>query len=682
MSDIASAERRDADISSLIASVNDAASRAATYWISFLTFMAYLTMTVGAVTHEMLLKASPIKLPLLNVELPLVGFFVIAPIFFLLFHFYLFLTISMVIRKAFALQRVLEGQFPDDPAAQDLQRQRLDTFMVLQHICGPSDARSGTTGRLLRFVTLITLILVPIILLIQIQLTFLPYHHTWVTWVHRIAVLVDLRFAWIFWRSISTGEGQIVVPESHLTWHKLRHPFAPMKLAYRKNQFGLLASLIVFFASFVAISHKGEWVGRIPVGVDGMTVSDIFLHGRIDMVAGRPRTWFSNVLVVPHAKIIPDNDWKPNSNYPTLSLRGRDLRGAVLIGSDLRGVDFTGANLNDARLDRAVLTRARFGCSSLQERPNLLNWPEDECTWMQRASFFRAEMQEVELTNTRAQGAILLSSNLQGANMEGTLLEGAVLIEAQLQGARLTGVELSNTNLSSAKLVGAHIKATRFDGALIDDTLFDLAYIEDSLLEGSRGVPGHPEGHGTLDSRVDLPPEYKHRTSGFYLAQIDGQYKRKADLKSFDRESAKRIRGEILELLRPDDQAKYIRIVDRSTGEPETKWNVVKDVKTSDESDEQYRLNRNNYIEQVLCGANSAPYVTRGIIENEVIKLIVLPLQVDWLVKLLNPNECPGAKELQPIHVQLLDGALRSAKFTHAAKPQATVLKIQRQKVR
>src|SRR5260370_38262916 len=87
------------DLSGLEGAVNDASSRAASLWLAFLMFMSYLTMTVGAVTHEALLKQTPIKLPVLNVELPLVGFFWIAPLFFLLFHLYLFLQLVILVRK-------------------------------------------------------------------------------------------------------------------------------------------------------------------------------------------------------------------------------------------------------------------------------------------------------------------------------------------------------------------------------------------------------------------------------------------------------------------------------------------------------------------------------------------------------------------------------------------------------
>ena len=35
-------------------------------------------------------------------------------------------------------------------------------------------------------------------------------------------------------------------------------------------------------------------------------ISDVILHGPIDMVEGKPRAWFSNVLVVPNKKLIDD----------------------------------------------------------------------------------------------------------------------------------------------------------------------------------------------------------------------------------------------------------------------------------------------------------------------------------------------------------------------------------------
>jgi hypothetical protein len=129
------------DLSSLQSAVNDASSRAAALWLSFLTFMAYLTMTVGAVTHETLLKQKPIELPVLNVSLPLVGSFWIAPLFFLLFHFYLFLQLVILVRKVASFDTNLRMTVATEQD-QEEYRKRLDSFLIVQFLCGAQEERT------------------------------------------------------------------------------------------------------------------------------------------------------------------------------------------------------------------------------------------------------------------------------------------------------------------------------------------------------------------------------------------------------------------------------------------------------------------------------------------------------------------------------------------------------------
>ena len=54
--------------------LDDAAGMSRNLWLAFLTFGTYLVIAVSSVTHRDLLLETPIKLPLLNVELPLVAF--------------------------------------------------------------------------------------------------------------------------------------------------------------------------------------------------------------------------------------------------------------------------------------------------------------------------------------------------------------------------------------------------------------------------------------------------------------------------------------------------------------------------------------------------------------------------------------------------------------------------------
>src|ERR1700720_784958 len=87
--------------------VNDAAGRVGALWLSFITLIAYLLIAVGAVTHRDLLLEKALKLPLLNVDLPLIGFFAAAPFFFILFHFYVFLQFQGLARKLLVYDALL-----------------------------------------------------------------------------------------------------------------------------------------------------------------------------------------------------------------------------------------------------------------------------------------------------------------------------------------------------------------------------------------------------------------------------------------------------------------------------------------------------------------------------------------------------------------------------------------------
>src|SRR3954447_23044887 len=81
------------DLGALEKALNDAAGKASVLWTTFVTFELYLAIAFGAVTHRQLFLEEAIKLPLLNVDLPLVAFFAVAPTVLVIFHFYVFLQL-------------------------------------------------------------------------------------------------------------------------------------------------------------------------------------------------------------------------------------------------------------------------------------------------------------------------------------------------------------------------------------------------------------------------------------------------------------------------------------------------------------------------------------------------------------------------------------------------------------
>jgi tetratricopeptide (TPR) repeat protein len=90
------------DVAALERSLNGSSTRASTIWVSFLIFALYLVIAAGTVSHRQLLLQDPVTLPVLNIGLPLYGFFFLPPILFVIFHAYLLLQVLLLGRTAAA----------------------------------------------------------------------------------------------------------------------------------------------------------------------------------------------------------------------------------------------------------------------------------------------------------------------------------------------------------------------------------------------------------------------------------------------------------------------------------------------------------------------------------------------------------------------------------------------------
>src|SRR5258708_6292709 len=123
------------DVEALEKSVNDSAVRVSTIWVSFIVFGLYLVVAAANLTHRQLLFDDPIKLPVLNVDLPLVGFSFVAPVLFVLFHAYVLIQVLLLSRTAAAYNEALRRTIlvASDRA---LVRQRLANTLFAQMLAG------------------------------------------------------------------------------------------------------------------------------------------------------------------------------------------------------------------------------------------------------------------------------------------------------------------------------------------------------------------------------------------------------------------------------------------------------------------------------------------------------------------------------------------------------------------
>src|SRR5436190_138689 len=98
------------NLDSMRKAVEDAAAVSAGLWLSYLFAFFYVAIAAAAVTPVDLLLQNPVKLPFLNIELPLLAFFVLAPFLFIISHTYTLVHFVMLAAKVGEFHRAMQLQ--------------------------------------------------------------------------------------------------------------------------------------------------------------------------------------------------------------------------------------------------------------------------------------------------------------------------------------------------------------------------------------------------------------------------------------------------------------------------------------------------------------------------------------------------------------------------------------------
>ncbi|MGO7924603.1 pentapeptide repeat-containing protein [Rhizobium ruizarguesonis] len=464
-------KRQADDLGAVRSALDDAAGMARGLWISFVSLSTYLAITIGSVTHRNLLLEDPLRLPLLNVDLPLVTFFWVAPILYLVLHVYLLLHFKFTGDNVREWERLAASTpcvfAPDDErgAIEDSLRLQLPNFLIVQMLAAPRVNRRGIVRWALIATISASVIVGPVLLLMLIQLQFLPYHNEIVTWVHRFTILADLAVALLIW--------PLILGKNLGSWHLASIIGTVMSI-----------SAIVWLSTVVA-AFPGERMYQSK-GIGIRALAAFLFEGEVNEVTGRPTSWFSNVLVLPDQDFVDLDESGFNAVDVTRSFRGRHLEGAMLARADLRKVDFTGARMEWANLRQAKLQGARFLCADAGTSGG--SGPTDGCTDLTATNMFeaalegtylnKAKLRMAHLVQARLQGATLVGAELQGANLDGANLQGADLLGVDLRFANLERAGLEAASLSAADLRGAWLVQTRLTFADLSWAKFDSAYIE------------------------------------------------------------------------------------------------------------------------------------------------------------------------------------------------------------
>src|SRR6266550_466494 len=119
------------DVGALERSVNDSAGRVSAIWLSFVAFTAYLAAAASMISHRQMFLEEPIKLPTINIDLPLVASAIALPLLFVIYHIFVLLQVVLLARTADAYNEAIEHGVPDS-ADRIRVRQRLANTLFAQ----------------------------------------------------------------------------------------------------------------------------------------------------------------------------------------------------------------------------------------------------------------------------------------------------------------------------------------------------------------------------------------------------------------------------------------------------------------------------------------------------------------------------------------------------------------------
>jgi uncharacterized protein YjbI with pentapeptide repeats len=610
----------DKHLDALEKALNDASSKASALWVTFTTFELYLAIAYGSVTHRNLFLEDPIRLPLLNVDLPLVAFFVVAPSALVIIHAYVLLQIYALSGRAREYDKLLVIRTPT-LLEQWLIRQRLDPFLVLQYLVGPKNSDNHIYNAFLGIIIWITLVAAPILLTLQAQVTFLPFHYEEVTWWQRFLVILQFALTWRFWATPHD-------PESR--W--LGTFPARLSMAFS------LALTIIFIAFSVYVvtfpgEHADAWRRMLGNFAGGQTLHDFLFVGAIDEVSGKPRSFSSDRLVLTDQRLIDIDKYEKTET--SRSLRGRDLKGAILNRADLRKVDFTGANLDGASFVGAKLQNGQFGCASRETWADMVSESQEGgCTFMRGALLYGAQLQEANLTNAHLQGALLIEAQMQGALLDRAQMQGAWLHRTDLQGASLRGAKLEGARMTYAWLQGALLNGAQLEGAALAGARLHGAALRGASLQGAWLGGAHLRGTSLDGAKVwrafgkslvefttfdQIDCHSKPWSDSDYQKWLSSvteeipDYSRIVPAKNTKNDGKERTYSGEIPSKREDARERLSRLDPNQPDHRDPTWRPD-DCHSADAADTME--SRIHYYNQIICFHDARPEVARGLVRN------------------------------------------------------------------
>jgi len=419
----------------LINNIAEASRNARKIYFLYIGSLVYCALTIVSTSDRQIILNEKARLPIVNLDVSLNGFFILSPIILLIVFAYL----QLYLQRLKGLTSDLRENYAP------VEKRRLYPWML--NIA--EDPEPGIIGRLqIMTVSLSLWILLPIVLNLNAFWFIKKHDFFWSYVICILSIIITLVVFW-FWSKYEPKQ-----------WRKPIR-WMVMRLIAICFVFAFEGVLIFVLIPWAKEGGKGErydsWLTRL-VCVD-LSYQKLITEPEKDK--DYEGLYWGNFREIHMEGAILINSVLKKADLVSAHLRRAtmlnailqratlfkaDLQGANLWGANLMGADLLGANLMGAKLGNANLQRASFGMANLQ-RANL--WKAN----LQGANLMETNLQEANLRGANLKGANLWKANLQGANLMETHLQAANLEETNLQGVEVELIQLSSVStLYEAKL--------------------------------------------------------------------------------------------------------------------------------------------------------------------------------------------------------------------------------------
>jgi uncharacterized protein YjbI with pentapeptide repeats len=535
----------------------------------------------------------------------------------------------------------------------------------------------------LNIMSWLTIVILPVVLLLYMQVAFLPYHDVTTTWINRIFLSLDIAGLLLIGVFLMRAETSFFQAFWRSTF---AHPLSALATT--------LVLALVAYLSFFAATVPGEPLDRM--GQKMMAWAAPSEAGKVQQ-SGFSLPFFSAAAdgtlfgIFRRNLVVTDSDLGGHrgEGEKTLRLRGRDLRYAKLDRTDLSGADLTGASLDGASLVGANLRAASLNCAEPDVVMLSDNRTAAKCTSARDADLTRAQLGQARLWGVDLRDAKLDEAQLDGADLANSLLTGASLanarldkadltggvqaqgvnfLNASLQGADLTGAQLQLADLSSAALQGAVLNFARLEGAVLRDADLEAASLQQAKLIAADMTGMKMAGSDLRGAVIWLTQPPVWDTTGLsdlteLAVRAPNEAERASVQQAMERitDSAMRRRGdEVVGALAEKDKT-WAGTIDQQRWQS---WVGASPVPPA----LNYRVDLTTYLTKLMCSARwSNGAIATGIARRAV--SAQFRGDVVGVYDNLRASSCPAAKEAPPKVMKDLSAAAETARSTATSVP-------------